>query len=351
MQIGCLWICGKDFYQNFNHFSEIDSVIALSYTREDTQFMEENKEISALFHLIDDPDEEVFNVVSTRIIDFGKGIIPNLEHLWENTVSEDVQERIELLIHRLHYRDLTEETVQWGRNLHQDLLTGALLVARFQYPDLATATIYQEIEKLRRNIWLELNNYLTPLEQVNVLTSILYNYYNLRGTEIGYATPEEFLINKQLETKRGNAIANGILYLIVSELLDVPVRAINIPRQFVLGYFKPEYDFTRHTENPLYKTEFFIDPMSGQVFTHKDVDNYFKRINVPPVASYFKPLSNKTVIRMLLEEFSKCFDNDKQRYKQQELMALAAILDTPDPEEEDDQDPDAPPGTGEDPAA
>ena len=71
--------------------------------------MEENKEISALFHLIDDPDEEVFNVVSTRIIDYGKGIIPNLENLWENTISEDVQERIEMLIHRLHYRDLTEE--------------------------------------------------------------------------------------------------------------------------------------------------------------------------------------------------------------------------------------------------
>src|SRR5688572_27831750 len=288
--------------------------------------MEENKEISALFHLIDDPDEEVFNVVSTRIIDYGKGIIPNLENLWENTIREDVQERIELLIHRLHYRDLTEEFQQWSKNIHQDMLTGALLVARFQYPELVTAQVYQEIEKLRRNIWLELNNYLTPLEQVNVLTSILYNYFNLRGTEVAYQQPEEFLINKQLEAKRGNTIANGILYLILSELLDVPVRAINIPRQFVLGYFKSDYDFSRHTENPMYKTEFFIDPLSGQVFTHKDVENYFKRINVPPVASYFKPLSNKRVIQTLLEEFAKCFDDEKSKYKQVELLALAEIL-------------------------
>lgn len=288
--------------------------------------MEENKEISALFHLIDDPDEEVFNVVSTRIIDLGKGIIPNLENLWENTIREDVQERIELLIHRLHYRDLTEEFQQWNKNIHQDMLTGALLVARFQYPDLVTAQVYQEIEKLRRNIWLELNNYLTPLEQVNVLTSILYNYFNLRGTEVAYQQPEEFLINKQLEAKRGNTIANGILYLILSELLDVPVKAINIPRQFVLGYFKSDYDFTRHTENPMYKTEFFIDPLSGQVFTHKDVENYFKRINVPPVASYFKPMSNKRVIQTLLEEFAKCFEDEKSKYKQAELLALAEII-------------------------
>ena len=288
--------------------------------------MEENKEISALFHLIDDPDEEVFNVVSIRIIDYGKGIIPNLENLWENTISGDVQERIELLIHRLHYQDLTEEFLQWNKNTHQDLLTGAILVARFQYPELTTASIYQEIEKLRRNTWLELNSYLTPLEQVHVLTSILYNYYNLKGNEVGYTQTEDFLINKQLEAKRGNTIANGILYLVLSELLDVPIRAINIPRHFVLGYFKPDYDFTRHTENPLYKTEFFIDPTSGQVFTHADVDSYFKKINVPPVPSYFKPLTNKRIIQTLLEEFSKCFDDEKSAYKKQELLALSRLI-------------------------
>ncbi len=288
--------------------------------------MEENKELSALFHLIDDPDEEVFGAVSNRIIDYGKGIIPNLENLWENTISEGIQERIELLIHRLHYRDLTEEFVEWNKNTHQDLLTGALLVARFQYPELTNAQVFQEVEKLRRNIWLELNSYLTPLEQINVLTSILYNYFNLRGGETNYQNTDEFLINKQLETKRGNGIANGVLYLILSELLDVPVKAINIPRQFVLGYFKAEYDFERHTENPLYKTEFFIDPLSGHVFTHKDVDNYFKRINVPPVASYFKPISNKKIIQALLEEFGKCFDNDKNRYKQKELKMLSELI-------------------------
>ena len=44
--------------------------------------MQENKEIKALLHLIDDPDEEVFNVVSGKIMGYGTGIIPNLENLW-----------------------------------------------------------------------------------------------------------------------------------------------------------------------------------------------------------------------------------------------------------------------------
>src|SRR5580700_8917021 len=228
--------------------------------------MQENKEILALFHLIDDPDQEVFDSVSHRIVSYGRGIIPNLENLWENTISNDVQERIELLIHKLHYHDLTEDFLHWKSSSYQDLLTASLLIAKFQYPELVTTPVLQEVEKLRRNIWLELNNYLTPLEQVNVLTSILYNYYGLKGTEVGYQNPDEFLINKLIETKRGNAITNGVLYLLLSELLDIPVKTINIPRQFVLAYIKP--DFTQEDqENFSNKIDFFIDPISGHVFT------------------------------------------------------------------------------------
>jgi len=288
--------------------------------------MQENQEIKALFHLIDDPDGEVFDSVSTRIVSYGRGIIPNLEHLWENTISAEVQERIELLIHKLHYRDLTEDFLHWKSSSYQDLLTASLLVSKFQYPDLVTTPVLQEVEKLRRNIWLELNSYLTPLEQVNVLTSILYNYYGLKGTEVGYQHPEEFLINKLIETKRGNAISNGVLYLLLSELLDIPVKAINIPRQFVLAYIKPQYEENPEKISPAQRIEFFIDPMSGQVFTHKDVESYFRRVSVPPVASYFKPLSHNRIIQTALEEFSKCFDDERHKYKQLELMALSKLL-------------------------
>jgi regulator of sirC expression with transglutaminase-like and TPR domain len=288
--------------------------------------MENNRELSALFLLIDDPDEEVFDAVSQKIVDYGKPIIPNLEHLWETTPDEQTQLRIELLIHRLHYRDLTEDFRQWNVSGHHDLMLGALLACKFQYPDLSTTPVLQEIEKVRRNIWLELNNYLTPLEQINIVTSILYSYYGLKGNETNYKDPNEFLLHKTLEAKRGNQISNGILYLMLCEMLDIPVKAINIPRQFIIAYFKPGYS-EENLPNPFHKIEFFIDPTSGQVFTHQDVENYFKRVAVPPVGTYFKPQSNKKVIRQLLEEFSKCFDSGKEMHKQKELIELAMLLD------------------------
>jgi len=288
--------------------------------------MEQTNEISALLNLIDDPDEEVFGAVSNRIIDFGRTIIPNLEHLWETTPDEQIQERIELIIHRLHYTDLTEDFRQWSLAGHHDLLVGSLLVSKFQYPDLTTSAVLLEVEKIRRNIWLELNNYLTPLEQIRIVTGILYSYYSLKGTEIAYTDINEFLIHKVLESKRGNQLSNGILYLILCDLLDVPVKAIGVPKQFVLAYFKPGYS-DESSNDHLSKIEFFIDPSSGMVFTQKDVENYFKRISVPPVDTYFKPLSNNRVIQYLLEEASKCFDNEKDGYKRNELLDLGKLLD------------------------
>ena len=288
--------------------------------------MTENKEISALFQLIDDPDEDVYVTVSDKIISFGKEIIPNLESLWENTTNEEIQERIELLIHRLHFRDLTDDLINW-RDGEADLLKGALLVARYHYPDMQENLVFQEIEKLRRNTWLELNNYLTPLEQINVVTSIFYNYYKQKGVEFAYDSPDDYLINKSLESKKGNAISNGIIYLVLCELLDIPVKAINIPRQFILAYFDPQHDLLNPVGHSSEKINFYIDPLNGQMYSHKDVESYFKRIAVPPTTSYFRQLSNKRIIQYLLEELAKCFDNDRNRYKMNELLSLANLLD------------------------
>ena len=139
--------------------------------------MRSDKEISALLRLIDDPDSEVYDTVASKLLNYGKEIIPNLEQLWEVTEDEDVQERIELLIHRVHFEDLQEDFVTWSNAANPELLRGAILLARFQFPDLNVPAILTQFDQLRRNIWLELNNYLSPMEQVNVFNSILYNFF------------------------------------------------------------------------------------------------------------------------------------------------------------------------------
>ncbi|GAA0541813.1 transglutaminase-like domain-containing protein [Chitinophaga japonensis] len=288
--------------------------------------MNETKEINALFHLLDDPDQEVFDTVANKILLYGKEIIPNLEHLWETTVDESIQERIEQLIHRVHYQDLQVAMQQWTRAENPDLLQGAILVARYQFPDMQPGPIMTEIERIKRNIWLELNNYLTPLEQINVLNSMIYNYFGLKGEEVAYMRKNQFFINQVIEAKRGNPITNGVIYQSLCSMLDLPVYAVNIPRQFILAYFDSFYDFAEPPKPDDYRILFFIDPMQGQIYSHQDVETYLKRVSVPPVPAYYKPQSNKQIIRFLLEELAKCYQDDKERYKYDELMNLINML-------------------------
>ena len=279
--------------------------------------METNKEISALLHLIDDPDQEVFDAVSQKIVDYGKPIIPNLEHLWETTPRRANAGTHWIAdpsspLSRSHRRFSPMEFIRtsWpdaGRPCWP---------ASFNIPICQTLQLSRKSKKIRRNIWLELNNYLTPLEQINIVTSILYSYYGLKGNETNYKEPNEFLLHKTLEAKRGNQISNGILYLMLCELVGhSSSRQSAFPRQFIVAYFKPGYS-EENLPNPFHKIEFFIDPTSGQVFTHQDVDKLFQTgIAFHLSATYFKPQSNKKVIHQLLEEFSKCFESDKDVHK------------------------------------
>ncbi len=285
---------------------------------------EDGKELNALLNLIEDPDPEVFEAVSSRIIAYGTPIIPELENLWENTGDNEVLERIEQLIHRLHFNGLTQDFIEWGASPHQELLPGALLVAKLLYPNLHTAKVILDIERLRRNIWLELNNYLTPLEQVTVFNNIFYNYFGLRGDYNDPKKPNEYLINKIIESKKGNQTGNGVLYLILSEMLDMPVRLLPIPNQFVLGYFKSQAD--KEQQKLHLNIDLFIDPVTGQAFTHTDLTNYFNRTSTAVSPDFFKPANNKQVIQKLLGDFSKCFTEDKKAYLLEEIDQLISII-------------------------
>jgi hypothetical protein len=288
--------------------------------------MVETKEISALLTLVDDPDEEVYTSVSSKIEEFGLSIVPNLENLWENTTSNDVQERIEMLIHRLHFKDLYKEFSDWKNCGSPDLLYGSLLVSKYHYPDLDTNQVMKELNAIRKSIWLELNHFLTAFEQANVLNSMLYNYFNLKGIEMKYNNPDNFFLHKVIESKKGNSIANGILYQILCEMLMVPVQVISIPRQFILAFYKLDYDPSLTKEHPKKFIQFYIDALTGKAYSNDAIDIYFQKIKQEPKASYFKPLSNLQIIRLQLLELSKCFNTVESAYKKEELILLADLL-------------------------
>jgi len=289
--------------------------------------MQKEAEISALFKLIDDPDEEVFNTIADRLLNYGTPIIPDLEHLWENTLDEATLERIEIMIYKLRLQDLKEAFMEWKSKPDPSLFEGALLVTKFQFPELAIDSLRHQMEKIRRNIWLELNNYLTPLEQANVIRNILFSYYQIKGVEVNYEKPEEFLISAPLQSKKGNAIANTLLYAELCQQLEIQAQFINIPKQCIIAFYASDWDPEEIVPNPQEFIQFYVEGTTGNAFSQKDLDQYMIRSNIEPKNSYYKALSNVKIIKKHLLEFAKCFNSPTLQYKQKDLTDLADLLD------------------------
>jgi hypothetical protein len=282
--------------------------------------MKETKELKALFHLLDDPDKEVYATVSDKIIHYGKEVIPQLEQLWEVTENNKVQERIEDIIHRLHFQDVYNNFNKWNLAERPSLVNGALLLANYRYTNIDEDGIRKVIKSIYQSCWLELNNYLTPLEQINIVNSIFYNMYKFKGLELEENKPNHYFLNEVVESRIGNNYSLGILYQILCEMLDIPVYAIQLPKQYILAYFDTLHDFFKKDGPAIHKIQFYIDPNNGAIYTQNDVDSFVNKYRITTDELNNKGIMHKT-LDVLIQVYQQLGESDKVA----ELTQLAQL--------------------------
>jgi len=139
--------------------------------------MENSTEISALVKLLDDPDKEVFQLVAQRLLEHGLGAITFLENAWEESMDSLLQNRIEELVHRIQFISVKEDLNLWHQSGAFDLLRGALIINRYQYPDLDEQKIINKIEEIKREIWLGLQKEMSSIEKIKLFNHVFYNYF------------------------------------------------------------------------------------------------------------------------------------------------------------------------------
>ena len=132
-----------------------------------------NTELNALITLLDDPDETIFTHVKGKFISYGKAVIPHLEAAWEDCFDEFMQKRIEAIIRTIQTEVVTGALKTWAAEENHDLLSGILILSRYQYPDLDEEKIRKQLAQLRQDVWLELNDDLTALEKIKIVNHIL----------------------------------------------------------------------------------------------------------------------------------------------------------------------------------
>jgi regulator of sirC expression with transglutaminase-like and TPR domain len=255
------------------------------------------KEIKALLLLLEDPDNEVFKHVSESLLEKGENVIPDLEKAWEKSLNEVLQERIESLIQEIQFTSTQKQLKKWKEKGAVDILKGAFLIAKYQYPDLKYEKILSLFNKIKQDAWLEINSNLTALEKVRIINHILYQIYEFSGNSSNFFAPQNSYINHVLESHKGNPIALGIIYIALAQDLDIPIYGVSMPRNFILAYVD-ENNLHNPFEDDIL---FYINPFNkGTVLGKREIDYFLKQQKLEPKESYYTPCTNIEIIRKLL---------------------------------------------------
>lgn len=291
--------------------------------------MKADASIQALVRLIDDPDDSIYEHIRDELMSIGLKAIPFLENSWE---EEDLgllfQSRIENLIHDIQFQATKKELMEWIESSHKDLLTGTLIVARYQYPNLDEQLVHQKIQQIRKDIWLEISEKQTAYEKVRVFNKVFYGKHHFSGNAKDYHSPLNSFINTVLETRKGNPLSLCVLYSIIAQSLDLPIYGVNLPNHFVLTYLDENNVQEILDAGNQYGSLFYINAFSkGGIFDETEIRQFLEGLNKPALRSHFEPCSNSAIISRMLTNLIASFQQAGSTEKVNELIELRDLFD------------------------
>ncbi len=280
------------------------------------------KEIASLIKLLDDPDPQIFEQIEDKLLSYGNLVITYLESAWEKSFDAILQERIENLVHKIQYENVKEDLALWYQSGGFDLLRGVLIINRYQYPDLNEEKIINQIEAIKRDIWLQMMYEASAIEKVKLINNVFYNIYGFSGNTANHQDPLNSYLSQVLESKKGNQISLAIIYTIIAQKLDIPIYGVNLPQHFILAYVD---DFEKtEADNGIV---FYINVFNkGYIFGKKDIDQFLRQLKIEPDRLFYEPCSNtdilKRVLRNLISSYSKAGAEEKVKELEQLLEVL-----------------------------
>ena len=291
--------------------------------------MQKNDSILALINLIDDPDESIYTHVRDQLLQYGPDAIPYLESSWEHQdFGLLFQDRIENLIHEIQFEATKDALKNWLDSDDKDLLEGAIIISKSQYPGLDSKTVKDEIAKIQRDVWLEINDNQTAMEKVRIFNKVFFNFYHFQGNAKNFHSPLNSYINVVLESKKGNPLSLSLIYSVVAQRLEMPIYGVNLPNQFILAYMD-EFAIKQFLpDNNGLGVLFYINTFSrGSVFDENEIKEFLDSLNLPHNREYFEPCSNSTIIKRMLTNLIASFQQVGNAQKVEELVQLRELIE------------------------
>ncbi len=263
------------------------------------------KELTALIQLLDEPDEQVYAAIRSSIIAMGVDALPLLEEADNNMLAPKESARIEKIMNAIRVEDIFAKLKSRAEHDSHDLLEAWILISNFHSPEDGNESMKTQVDKLYRDIWVEMNSELTALEKIRVVNHVFYDVYKFDALQEKKSVLPPYLLGNVLRMQKGNPLSMSLLYLIIVQRLGIPVFGVNLPKHPILAFtngktiLKPAISYGE--EDVL----FYLNPFNkGAIFRKSEIELFIQQMKIKEQESFFLPCENKVLIRRLLQELT-----------------------------------------------
>ncbi len=290
----------------------------------------DTKKLHALISLLDDPDVEIYSKVDSALRNEQIEIVPELERAYWVSDDRMFQERVENIIHSLQFSNLKYSLKQWSASEDKDLLYALFLIAKYQHPELKFSEVLEIIEKIKKDIWMELNGHLTSLEKISIVNHILFDKYKFSRNSKELHSPKNNYIDDVLDSRLGNPVSLSVIYSAVCQGLGMPVYGVNLPKIFILVYLNEDISVDSETcEQQKCSAQFYINPINnGAIIGKKEIEFFLNQLKVSVMNNYFTPCSNINVVKRILNNLRFSFDSLGWDSNKDEIIELMDALES-----------------------
>lgn len=280
-----------------------------------TSELSENQRV-ALISLLVDEDPGIYQIVRRKLLSYGAATCQWLRP-YLLSIDPVMRRRALEIVHRLGRQNSDERFLDYCLHHGEDLdLEEALgLLAQTQYPDI-NLEAYRALFDLWASEVRQHMDFCGPPEQIiGCLSQYLFEELGFTGQEHSGNDPENCYLNRVVDRRLGNAISLCVVYMLLAQRLQLPVRGVALPGHFICRY----QSSTR---------EWYIDALRhGKLWTKGDCIRHLLNTQHGVRDGYLTPISPRRILlricAILHQTYAHLEMSEEAGRVQRYLLALA----------------------------
>lgn len=273
------------------------------------------EKLAGALKLLDDESAEIQKIVQNQLYENALEIVINRDG-YRSQLDKTDQIHFDNLLGELHLEITTRAFKRLLDNAIEDvdLESAVLIISYWSDPTINCTELKKQIDAMSLSISADLPKIGHPLGFIDHINEYLFHELGIQGNSADYYNPENSFLHKLIQTRKGIPITIGILYMLISSRLGLPIYGVPLPGHFILKFFNEE-------------DEIFFDPFyNGKIYSRRTCYRYLQNVNVENQEKILNGCSNLDIITRVLKNLQLVYSS--YQYDSEKIVQIELFLET-----------------------